>query len=322
MPVSCRGYTGSLSEEDVSTGQGSVIWFDVLNPSRDEELDLERQLGVLLPTREDMAEIETSSRLYLEGGAAFMTAQLAFFGGQDHLQSGPVTFALVKTCLVTIRYIDPASFAIFATHLDRKPELGRDGVSCCLNLLDVIIDRTADLIEKTEAGIDSLSKAIFRRKREQALEDALILIGKYQNDIARIRDSLVSLARLTAFAHGLELASFGLDTDAQTAARERLKTMSQDVASLSDHTSYVTGNMSFLLDAALGLISVEQNNVMKVISVVSVIFLPLTLVASIYGMNFDYIPLLHMHNAFWWACLFMLAVAGGLWFWLKSRRWI
>ncbi len=299
-----------------------IVWYDLLNPSRQEEQDLEAKLGLFLPTREDMAEIENSSRLYLEDGAAFMTAQVAFFGGQDHLQSGPVTFVLTDKQLVTIRYIEPASFAIFAGHKEKQPVLCTDGPTCFLNLLDVIIDRTADLIEKTEAGIDTLSKAIFRVRREQPLEDALIKIGNFQNDITRIRDSLVSLARLTAFAHNLEPAVIGLRHTALKEARERMKTMSQDVASLSDHTSYITGNMSFLLDAALGLISVEQNNVMKVISVVSVIFLPLTLIASIYGMNFDYMPLLHIHNAFWWTCGFMVAVAIGLWVWLKTRRWI
>ncbi len=299
-----------------------TTWIDLLNPTRDEELAMEAQLGVLLPTREDMAEIEASSRLYMEDGAAFMTAQVAFFGGEKHLQSGPVTFVMVGKRLVTIRYIDPASFSIFKTQIEKQPVMCTDGPTTFLNMLDVIIDRSADLIEKIEANIDALSKSIFLARREKRLEDALIEVGLAQSDIARIRDSLVSMARLLAFANGLDTGVLGMRGGALKGFHERLRIMSQDVTSLSDHASYLTGNMSFLLDAALGLISVEQNNVMKLISVVSVIFMPLTLIASIYGMNFDDMPFLHSHWAFWWTCLAMFIIGGGLLAWLKSRRWI
>ncbi len=310
---------GTATGQALDTG---MVWCDLYNPTREEEVKLEAELGVPLPTREDMDEIETSSRLYLEKGSAFMTAQVAFFGGQQRLQSGPVTFALVKNRLVTIRYIDPASFKIVCGHAAKEPGTMATGQSTFLSLIEVIIDRTADLIEKTEDRIDAVSHAIFRTKRETRLEDALVEIGDAQNTIARLRDSLVSLARLTAFAHGLEADVVGLHDGDLVDFRDRLRTMSQDVASLSDHASYITGNMSFLLDAALGLISVEQNNVMKVISVVSVIFLPLTLIASVYGMNFEDMPFLHDKGAFYGCIGLMAAVAGGLLWWLRSRRWI
>ncbi len=297
-----------------------VVWIDLVNPTREEELRSEAQLGVLLPTREDMDEIETSSRLYLEDGAAFMTAQIAFFGGQDRLQSGPVTFVLVGHRLVTIRYVDPASFAIFAEHIEKQPVLCVDGATTFLNLLDVVIDRTADLLEKTGNGIDELSKSIFTAKRHTKLEDVLISLGGSQNDIAKIRDSLVSLARLIAFATA-DTTTTLIGTPAQE-FHDRLRTMSQDVTSLSDHSTYVTGNIAFLLDAALGLISVEQNTVMKVMSVTSAIFLPLTLIASIYGMNFVDMPFLHSSDAFWSVCGLMLCIAGGLIWWFKTRRWL
>jgi len=299
-----------------------IVWCDLFNPTREEELTLEAELGVPLPTREDMDEIEASSRLYLEKGAAFMTAQVAFFGGQPRLQAEPVTFVLVKDRLVTIRYVDPASFGILCGHAAKEPAMMVNGPSTFLSLLEVIVDRTADLIEKTEDRIDGVSRGIFRTKRETRLEDALIEIGDVQNTIAKIRDSLVSLARLTAFAHNLDAEVVGLRDGDLIDFRDRLRTLSQDVTSLSDHTSYITGNMSFLLDAGLGLISVEQNNVMKLISVVSVIFLPLTLIASIYGMNFEDMPFLHAKGAFYWCMGSMIATAGGLIWWLRSRRWL
>ena len=299
-----------------------AVWIDLLNPTREEELGLEAKLGVPLPTREDMAEIETSSRLYMEAGGAFMTALVTFFGGEDHLQTGPITFVLVGGRLVTIRYVDPASFSIFADHLEKQPGLCSSGPATFLNLLDVLIDRTADLIEKTGASIDALSKAIFRPKRQEKLEDVLNQLGMAQNDIAKIRDSLVSLARLTAYAAGLERDVIALKGEEARDYHDRLRIMSQDVTSLSDHASYVTGNITFLLDAALGMINLEQNNIVKLISITSVIFLPLTLIASIYGMNFEAMPGLHNPEAFWIVVVLMLIITGGLLWWFKQRRWI
>ncbi len=299
-----------------------AVWIDLLNPTRDEELSLEERLGVFLPTREDMDEIETSSRLYIEDGAAFMTALVAFFGGQEQLQTGPVTFVLIKGRLVTIRYVDPASFSIFADHIEKQPVLCASGAMTFLNLVDVVIDRTADLIEKTAGNIDMLSKAIFRPRRQEKLETILNHLGRAQNDIAKARDSLVSLARLTAFAGGLEREATGLRGEDARDWHDRLRTMAQDVTSLSDHATYVTGNITFLLDAALGLINLEQNNIVKVISITSVIFLPLTLIASIYGMNFEAMPGLHNPESFWIVVAIMLAITGGLLWIFRKFRWI
>lgn len=299
-----------------------TAWIDLFNPTRDEELTLEAQLGVLLPTREDMAEIETSSRLYLDEGAAFMTAQVAFFGGLSQLQSGPVTFVLTGGRLVTIRYIDPASFKIFSDQLEKQPGHCADGPTTFLNLVDIIIDRTADLIEKTSQAIDELSKEVFTNRRRTKLETVLIRLGAAQNDIAKIRDSLVSLARLTVFATSLERQVLGMKKSTELRAfHERLRTMSLDVSSLNEHSNHVSGHIAFLLDAALGLINVEQNNIVKVISIVSAIFLPLTLIASLYGMNFEHMPFLHQPYAFEAVCALMIAIIIGMLAYFKARRW-
>ncbi|MGA9657741.1 MAG: CorA family divalent cation transporter, partial [Asticcacaulis sp.] len=198
-----------------------------------------------------------------------------------------------------------------------------DGPTCFLNLLDVIIDRTADLIEKTSHTIDELSKSIFTTRRKARLEDVLIELGGQQNDIVKIRDSLVTLARLTAFASGVEKKVVGVkNVAALREFHDRLRTMSQDVASLSDHATYVSGNIAFLLDAALGLINVEQNVIIKVISITSCIFLPLTLMASIYGMNFEHMPFLHHHYGFAVMCALMVMITVGLLALFKKQRWI
>jgi len=300
----------------------SAVWLDLLEPARDEELALEARLGLALPTQEDMVEIESSSRLYIDQDAAFMTAQIAFYGGLDHLQSGPVTFVLSKDWLITIRYIRPTSFRLFGDQIERQPHICANSTEVFLALLDVLIDRTADLIEKTSDDVDALSRTIFQPRRTKRLEHVLNDLGGLQNDIARIRDSLLSLTRLSVFAAGLERGITGLKGEEDREYDERLRTMAQDLVSLSDHATYVTGNITFLLDAALGFINLEQNNIVRLISITSVIFLPLTLIASIYGMNFDAMPGLHSPPAFWVVVAIMVSIAGGLLWWFKLRRWL
>ncbi|ESQ90236.1 magnesium transporter CorA [Asticcacaulis sp. AC460] len=300
----------------------NVVWIDLHNPTRDEELRMEGQLGVLLPTREDMAEIELSSRLYVEDGAAFMTAQFAYHGGHKQLQSGPVTFVLTGGRLVTIRYIEPATFKAFGDKIGKQPAHCQDGPTTFLNLLDLFIQRAADLIETSGATMDSLSQSVFVKRRKTGLENVLIQLGAAQNDNARIRDSLASLKRLIVFASDLEPGTAGLNVGHIKVFRERLATMAQDVASLAEHAASIAGNIAFLLEAALGLINIEQSTIIKLISITSVIFLPLTLIASIYGMNFDYMPYLHSPEAFWGVCGLMGGIIIILLIWFKIRRWI
>ncbi|ESQ73764.1 magnesium transporter CorA family protein [Asticcacaulis sp. AC402] len=300
----------------------NIVWVDLLNPTRDEELRMEQQLGVLLPTREDMAEIELSSRLYMEDGAAFMTAQIACFGGEKQLQSGPVTFVLTGGRLVTIRYIEPTTFKVFAGQISKQPALCHDGPTTFLNLLDLLIQRSADLIETSAESLDALSKSVFVRRRRAGLENVIIQLGAAQNNNARIRDSLASLKRLIAFASDLEAGVGGLTLAHLQGFRERLSTTAQDVGALADHAMSVSSNIAFLLEAALGLINIEQSTIIKLISITSVIFLPLTLIASIYGMNFDHMPFLHSPEAFWGVCGIMGGIIVFLLFVFKLRRWI
>lgn len=300
---------------------GLGVWVDLFDPSREEELAVEGALGLYLPTREDMNEIEDSSRLYREDEATFMTAQVAYFGGHSMLQSGPVTFVLTADRLVTIRYIAPTSFAVFQDQLSRQPALLDCGATIFAGLLDVLVDRTADLIEKTSASVDNLSKLVFTRHRRDRLEDILITLGDYQNDIAKIRDSLLSFSRLLGYALNIEDRFISDDNQVQLDFKDHLRTLSHDVASLSDHVTYVSGNIAFLLDAALGLINIEQNNIVRLISITSVIFLPLTLIASIYGMNFEAMPGLHDAHAFWVVSALMFTIALSLLGYFKWKRW-
>lgn len=299
-----------------------MVWIDLYNPTRQEEHYVEGVLGLGLPTREDMNEIEFSSRFYLEEGAAFMTAQIAFHGGQDHLQGGPVTFVLMKGRLVTIRYINPQSFDVYAERVSRQPEMCRTAFDAFSNLLEVLIDRTADLLEKTSAAVEDMSGAIFAPKKGRNLEKVLRDLGRCQSDTAKIRDSLASFGRLLLFARALEADRIGADTDGMTHFHTRLRTLEKDVQSLNDHVSFVAGNISYLHEAALGMINIEQNTIIKIFSVASVAFLPPTLIASIYGMNFEHMPELQQPAAYPVVLALMIASSVGPLIWFRVKGWL
>ena len=293
-----------------------VAWIDLTSPDREEELIAEKALGVLLPTREEMAEIEVSSRLYQEDGASFMTAFVLV--GADGNDPGlePVTFVLTKGRLITIRYVDPRAFVAYAAQAERDPEFCRGGVEAFLGLLDALIDRVADILEKTSADVEVISGEIFRPAQKAPFKLILRRLGRSQSIAAKARSSLVSLARLLSFAALSEEIADGKEH------RDRLRSLQRDAQSLTDHSAYLTENVTFLLDSAVGLINTDQNEIMKVFSVWAVVLMPPTLIGSIYGMNFQHMPELSQP---WGYPVALLLMAGAmllpLW-WFRKRGWL
>ncbi|WP_395675102.1 magnesium/cobalt transporter CorA [Inquilinus sp.] len=299
-----------------------AVWIDLFNPTPDEEHYSEQHLGLLLPTREEMQEIEASSRLYQEDGAMFMTASVLFATETDAPGTAPITFVLKGQTLVTIRYAEPKSFAGFIAHAERQPMLCPSGSATLIGLLEAIVDRTADILERVATEVDALSQRIFKvheaehkRTTNEELEANLKLIGRSQNLVSKVRESLVSLARLLSFL------SVG-DATKDKAFRIHLKSLSRDVMSLTDHATYLGNNITFLLDASMGMINIEQNAIIKIFSVAAVVFLPPTLVASIYGMNFTDMPELKWMLGYPWAIGLMILSAVLPYFWFKRKGWL
>jgi magnesium transporter len=289
-----------------------TIWLDLLKPTRDEELAVETALGLELPTREEMAEIEPSSRLYQENGATFMTATLLARSEQGRTDA-PVTFVLAKAMLITIRYDDLRAFSLF---VERAPGLGvTTGTTVLFNLLDAVIERLADLLEETAANVEGVSAAIFRRPKGAQFEALLTDLARAQSVTSRTRNSLVSLARLFSFASLAQ--EIAVDPDCQA----HLKTLQRDGQSLTEHAGFQSSHIAFLLDAALGLINIEQNSIIKFFSVAAVIFMPPTLVASIYGMNFHHMPELGWRFGYPMAITLMLASGLLPVWWFRRRGW-
>jgi len=303
---------------DPATDTGeAAAWIDLLNPTKEEETRAEKLLGVGIPTPDEMVEIEVSSRLYSENDALYMTASLLFGGGSPMPQSAPVTFILTHKKLASVRYAEPAVFRIFVEQAKKGDSNLKNADAVFIAMIEAIIDRIADILEKVGADMDAISLAIFQDEVEKGTASAdyknlLRRLGRSGDLNSKVRESLVSVGRLVNFLTA-ECGELHADL------KERTRTMSADIRSLADHASYVSNTTTFLLDALLGLINIEQNAIIRIVSVLSVLIMPPTLVASIYGMNFRFMPELSWPFGYPLALAVMVA-AGALPYWFFKRR--
>jgi magnesium transporter len=279
----------SLERTPVEPGSGpseAAVWIDLISPTVQEDKLVEQLLGIAVPTREEMQEIEVSSRLYVENGARYMTATLMCQSDTATPKTTPVTFILSNHRLCTVRYDEPRPFAIVEHKLARLCPPKVTGETVLMDLLDAVIDRSADILERIGAEVDQISHSIFEPADEvdpPSYNDVLKALGRKGDLTSKVRESQVSIGRLLLFlANEAEGMKWPKDT------RLQLQSMQRDMVSLSDHATYLTNKITFLLDALLGIVSIQQNNIIKIFSIAAVIFMPPTLVASIYGMNFHH----------------------------------
>jgi magnesium transporter len=306
-------------QDDAKVPDGAV-WIDLLSPTQDEDRKLEAALGVAVPTREEMAEIEPTSRLYIENGMRYMTATVICASDTESPATTVVTFILGSGPLVTVRYDEPRPFNLLASRLSRYCGPNVTGESVLMDLLDAIIDRAADVLERVGSEVDIISQRVFEQASdspERSYQDILKAIGKKGDLNSKVRESMVSIGRLVSFlaneAEGLKM---------QKEQRSLLKGMARDVASLADHTTYLANKVTFLLDATLGMVTLEQNKVIKIFSVAAVVLLPPTMVASVYGMNFHKMPELDWAYGYPFALFLMLAAAILPYAFFKWKRWL
>lgn len=292
----------------------AVVWIDLLKPNRAEELAVEASLGVDLPTPAEMAALEPSSRLYQERGATFMTARLLARSHEDAPFATPVTFVLVGGRLVTLRYEELRAFNVFSGRATAADEAR--GATALLGLLDAVVERLAHVLDDTAARVENASTAIFNRPRAGDFRPTLTSLAQAQSLNALVRDSLVSLGRMLSYA---ALAPEIADTPGDVA---HLVSLQHDVQSLIEHAGQQAAHVTFLLDAALGLINIEQNGIIKFFSVVAVVFMPPTLIASIYGMNFRVMPELAWAAGYPMAIGLMLVAAILPVLWFRYRGWL
>jgi len=306
---------------DFAALSDSAVWIDLDKPTPEEDRAVERLAGVAVPTREDMQEIEISSRLYIENGARYMTATLMCQSESQSPKITPVTFILANHRLVTVRYDTPKPFALVENKLARNCAAAINGEAVFLELLDAVIDRCADILERAGAEVDAVSAEIFEpspaRGHAPIYSQILLTIGKKGDLTSKVRESLVSIGRMVSFA--------AVETEAGRWSKEQkaqLKTMQRDVSSLTDHASYLSNKITFVLDAMLGVVNLEQNNIIKLFSVMAVVLMPPTLIASVYGMNFKFMPELEHPLGYPLALVAMVAAAVLPYLFFKMKKWL
>lgn len=315
---------GSIIDPKLDKIPEGASWIDLEEPTNEEEALVERCITVDVPTQDEMAEIEPSSRLYERNDAQYMTVSV-LYGVNDGVPSTtPIGFVLSDNRLVTIRYATPKPVRAFMDHARREPALVRDAPTVLVRLLDAIIDRLADELENAAAEIERISSHIFQREIDDRripaarLTALLTRIGRAQTLLTKIRYSAVSTSRMLNFLSG----SNRLHDPANEEFRNHVVSLTTDVTSLSEHASFLSDNVTFMLDASLGLISIEQNAAMKLFSWAAIIFLPPTLIAGIFGMNFHHMPELDWVWGYPASLLLMLASAVLPYLYFKRRGWI
>jgi magnesium transporter len=253
-----------------------------------------------------------------------MTATLMCQSDTAVPKTTPVTFILSGHRLITVRYDEPRPFMIVGNKLARACPPSVTGESVLMDLLDAVIDRAADILERIGSEVDQISHDIFEPEadaggadRTRSYNEILKAIGKKGDLASKVRESLVSIGRLLLY-----LAN---EADSMRWAKEpraQLRGMQRDVHSLSDHAAYLSNKIQFLLDAMLGVVTIEQNNVIKIFSVAAVALMPPTLIASIYGMNFKHMPELDWTLGYPVAIVLMLLAAALPYFFFKWKKWL
>jgi magnesium transporter len=280
---------GCLTKREGTTDlEGATVWIDLLNPTDAEEKAIEKTLGFDVPTRAEMREIEASNRYYSEDGAQFMTAFVVHASDKDNITTSNITFILTGNRLVTVRYGEPKAFSLFAEKAMRNGDGFGNGPQVMIGLFETLIQRQADLIEKLQDGVESLAPQIFGQNDEpqrRRLDVMLKHIGKQGDATSRTQESATSLHR-TLLYFSDAVRERGEDPKIVS----RIESADRDILSLAEQLRFVSARTAFLLDATLGMISTEQNQIIKLFSVMAVMLMPPTLVASVYGMNFKNMP--------------------------------
>jgi magnesium transporter len=300
------------------------VWIDLVEPSIDEIRAVQTAFGIAVPTRAEAEEIELSARLYAEDDALFLTMTgLAHLDTETPIKT-PISFILTDKTLITVRYSNPKPFAAYLLRAQRPRGMPHEtGEQIMFGLIEALIDRTADALEKQGNEIDVISHEVFAKtsdkinKKTRNLERMITRIGHNAELLTMIQESLVSTSRLVAYYSALEDA----DTDTRE-TRHLLRLVQRDAAALNEHAKALNARLDFLQSATLGLINLEQNQIIKIFSIAAVVFLPPTLVASIYGMNFMHMPELEWLLGYPWALGLMVVSAILPFLYFKRKGWM
>jgi len=298
-----------------------ALWIDLLEPTPDETERVARETGVLVPNEADINEIESSSRLATRDGTLYLSLPLVV-----HLDGEPRAvsfgFVLSRDRLITVRF---STSRVFEQYMAQHAMPARSGSHVMVALLEAVVDRQADALEQVKADLETISHRIFaadtvaasgRKREDRMLRATLVTLGRVGDLVSHIRESQVSAGRIVPYVETAAEAWLPQEL------RPRLETLRRDLASLNDYDTHLNDKLQFLLDATLGFINIAQNNVMKVLTVVSVVGIPPVLVAGIYGMNFKSMPEYDWAWGYAWGLAMIVLTALIPLAIFKKRNWI
>jgi magnesium transporter len=302
-----------------------AVWLDLVDPTDAERAAAERITGLRVPSRQEVAEIENSSRVFTENGAAFLSMPYCFLDPDGNPSVSSVGFVLSAKHLLTLRF---EALPAFDAYSEKFSQAGAKGSGeAFIGLVETIVDRLADILEKIAAGLAHLSKETFRgedqatgrsarRRIDRKLRFVLTAVGECGDQLGNLRDSVLGIGRIVGYVQQIG------DTKMSPALKNRLQTIRQDIASLNDYEQQLNSKVSFLLDAVLGFINIEQNNSVKVLTVVSVVGIPPTFVVGLYGMNFKSMPEYDWAYgyAFGWAMIVVSVLVPLIW--MRVKGWL
>lgn len=311
------------AEPHALTSAGGAVWLDLIDPTDQERSEVERATKLRVPPKADIAEIESSSRLLTDGDTLYLSTPMTYRNRDGGSEIAPLGFVLTPDRLITIRF---AEIPVFDSFAERFVGGGSPtSTTAFMGLLEAMVDRLADVLEMVGAELEGISHQIFRNegdrennasKIDTRLRGTLRTIGRAGERLANLRDSLIGVQRIMVYVH--EMGASWIPKD----LLHRCSTLRSDISSLMEYDVQLSNKVQFLLDATLGFISIEQNNGIKVLTVVSVVGVPPTLVASIYGMNFKWIPELQWEYGYFYGLgvIVLSAIVPLIWF--KKRGWI
>lgn len=312
-----EGVLRTVTSDEVAIIPKDTVWIDLLHPTQDEEHFIEDSLDIEVPSPEEMSEIEDSSRFFVTKDGFCMIVSVVTGSQNMNPVLTEISFILDQKRLVCAHYGELVSFKAFENKGARQTQLFKSPDILMMSLIDAVVDRIADILEKLQSNLNDLSRNIFDNDKldTKDLQFTVKKLGKYNSLLAKLSDSMLSIRRMLIYC---KQSVSWLTKE----AKDLLRSIELDIGSLTEYHTRMSSEITFLLDATLGLINIEQNSIIKVFSIAAVLFLPPTLVGTIYGMNFHDMPELDLSFGYPLSLILMVLSALICYVWFKIKKWL
>lgn len=308
-----RGLLEQVAINAATDLTNEIIWVDAINPSDEERDWLREAYQQELPTIDDLYEIEATSRFYENEDGLHISSYFLNYADENS-ENISAAFVFNHDRLFTLREEELAAFRLFRLRARKGLITLTNSKSLMLGLFETKVENLADIIERIAADLEKTSRQVLGNAEQDDMESVLTDLAQQEDVNGKVRISMMDLQRMLYL-----LLRSGIMNSEQS---ERLRDIIRDSESLIASTSFLFDKIKFLLDTTLGFINVNQNKIIKIFSVASVVFLPPTMIASVYGMNFDFMPELHWKLGYGWALAMMLASAVAPYLWFRKKNWL